>query len=677
MPDASRSRFLTKSRFKLGLECPTKLFYTGKRNYANSQNDDSFLQALAAGGYQVGELAKLYYPEGSDVTTLDSTTALEETGKLLQAQNATLFEAAISFEDLLVRVDILQKTGNHFNLIEVKAKSVNPNSPGLMKNNGNGPTSSWNPYLQDVSFQHHVLKNAFPECTINCYLMLVDKTAVASTDGLNTRFRIVRHQGTRQSIEVDTDLTSAELEPRLLSLINVDDAVSWIETHQRIDNRNFQDHIQHLSELYARDSREQGALGKHCLACEFKTSEQEIRSALASGYHECWRHELDWTDNDFQTPNVLNIWDLRKANQLMHDGKLSLDLLTQDDISLAEDDLPGLSRTQRQWMQIVKAREADTEPFIDREGLLAEINTWQYPLHLIDFETTAPALPFTRGMKPYETVAFQFSHHVLHEDGRVEHRGQFLQTSPGTFPNLEFVRELKRQLGADTGTVFRFHNHENSVLVGILRQLEGSELTDTTETAELCRFIRELTHSPANADLAWTGSRNMIDLHRLSLRYYYHPATGGSNSLKALLPALISSSGFLQEKYNTPVYGAVNGIPSLNFHDHRWIETEDGVMVDPYALLPPLTECLKDAVETPISHAERIADGGAAMTAYGSLQYLQMDDVERDALNKALLAYCELDTLAMVMVIEAWRDMLKLVSAKWRPGHYATLRDVV
>ena len=55
-------RYLTKSRFKLATECPTKLFYTGKKDiYPDTKLDDPFLQALADGGYQVGELVKCYY----------------------------------------------------------------------------------------------------------------------------------------------------------------------------------------------------------------------------------------------------------------------------------------------------------------------------------------------------------------------------------------------------------------------------------------------------------------------------------------------------------------------------------------------------------------------------------------------------------------------------------------
>ena len=478
-------------------------------------------------------------------------------------------------------------------------------------------------------------------------------------DGLHTSFRIVRDARNRQSILVNADFTATELEPPLLALINVDEAVQWIRNNQKFNDRSFQEHIKHLSHIYHKDVREQGVLGKHCLGCEFKESSQNPSSGSSSGYHECWRRELKWTDVDFQKSTVLNIWDLKSANKLMGNGKLHLDTLTTEDVKLEEDDRPGMSRSQRQWKQINKARDADTTPYIDRDGLAAEFDLWQYPLHFIDFETTSPALPFTKGMKPYETIAFQFSHHVMHQDGRVEHKGQFLETTPGTFPNLDFVRELKHQLSDDQGTVFRFHNHENTVLVSILEQLARRNMTSTEEATQLSEFIRELTHSSAKTSSPWLGTRNMVDLHQLNLRYYYHPSTRGNNSLKALLPALVSSSSYLQEKYGAPVYGASGGIPSLNFSNQQWITETDDVINDPYSLLSPLQDNPVKTNDTLISHADRIADGGAAMTAYGHLQYVEMGDAERQALNSALLKYCELDTLAMVMVVEGWRELLE------------------
>ena len=88
-------KYLTKSRFKLAAECPTKLFYTGKKIYANKSLDNPFLEALADGGFQVGELAKHYYPNGHNVISLDYDEALRQTSKFLEQNNATIFEAAI------------------------------------------------------------------------------------------------------------------------------------------------------------------------------------------------------------------------------------------------------------------------------------------------------------------------------------------------------------------------------------------------------------------------------------------------------------------------------------------------------------------------------------------------------------------------------------------------------
>ena len=92
----TKKRYLTKSRFKLATECPTKLFYTGKKEYANQKQDDSFLEALAEGGFQVGELAKCYFPGGHDITTLDYDNALAQTNKLLEKDNVIIYEAAIA-----------------------------------------------------------------------------------------------------------------------------------------------------------------------------------------------------------------------------------------------------------------------------------------------------------------------------------------------------------------------------------------------------------------------------------------------------------------------------------------------------------------------------------------------------------------------------------------------------
>ena len=67
---------------------------------------------------------------------------------------------------------------------------------------------------------------------------------------------------------------------------------------------------------------------------------------------------------------------------------------------------------------------------------------------------------------------------------------------------------------------------------------------------------------------------------------------------------------------------------------------------------------LSDEIEL-LFEDEYLKEGGAATIAYAKLQFTHMSDFEREELRKALLKYCELDTLAMVMIVEAWRDVVK------------------
>ena len=53
-----------------------------------------------------------------------------------------------------------------------------------------------------------------------------------------------------------------------------------------------------------------------------------------------------------------------------------------------------------------------------------------------------------------------------------------------------------------------------------------------------------------------------------------------------------------------------------------------------------------------------ISEGGAAATAYARLKFETLSPESRVKLERALLRYCELDTLAMVMVVQGWRKAL-------------------
>ena len=102
-------------------------------------------------------------------------------------------------------------------------------------------------------------------------------------------------------------------------------------------------------------------------------------------------------------------------------------------------------------------------------------------------------------------------------------------------------------------------------------------------------------------------------------------------------------------------------LSSKNFSERTWIEIDkQGQVQDPYKLLPPLFFENDDSKLETMCEDIGIANGGAALVAYAKMQGADISDAEKAALRKGLLRYCELDTLAMVMIFEGWREMASL-----------------
>ncbi len=658
----AKIRYLTKSRFKLALECPTKLFYTGKSDYANQNLEDSFLLALADGGYQVGELAKCYFPAGHDIKTLDYEKALSETNALLQLDAVTIYEAAIATDTFFIRADILVKEGNKLHLYEVKAKSFDSSIAHPFSNRNGTIKSAWSSYLYDVAFQKHVIQLAYPEYEVSAHLMLADKCALCPTDGLNQKFLLVKDDTGRKSVCISDSLTEEDLTPPILCTVNVDDEcqMTFDGTDGASDSPlSFSERAALFAAQYAADRKIASPISSKCAKCEFYATEHEEKSGLLSGKKECWKEQLGWDEEDFSDPTVLDVWAYRKKDSLIEVGVIKMADIAESSILPKSDNKPGLSASQRQWLQIEKVKKADTSSWVDTANLSREISSWIFPLHFIDFETTMTAIPFNAGRRPYEGVAFQFSHHLVHEDGTVEHAGQYLNTKRGVFPNYAFIRALKAQLEDDRGTIFRYAAHENTYLNIIYQQLQDDKRS-IPDKEVLCSFIKSITQSTRNASEQWVGERNMVDMCEIVKRYYYDPATNGSNSIKQVLPAILNCSNFLKEKYSQPIYGAQDGIKSHNFKNWQWVKIKDGTVMDPYKLLPKMFQDVSDKDMQILSSEDELREGGAALTAYARMQFEEMSDYERNEIQQALLKYCELDTLAMVMIYEGWKEKCQM-----------------
>jgi len=659
------AKYLTKSRFKLAIECPTKLFYTGKKEYANNSLDNPFLEALAEGGFQVGELAKYYYPGGHSIHTLDYQDALQQTNQLLEQDNVIIYEAAIKHNNLFIRVDILVKKGNSIKLIEVKSKSIKEHSSRQFfttkEGIDTGIYAEWKPYLYDVAFQRYVIRSALPNFEISCFLLLTDKTAKASADGINQKFQIVEDKNRRKGIKVSSSLNQKDLSVKLLHAILVDDACNLLIATEKqlfiLGQLGFVKFIDKCSENYKNDKKLKTQFKSKCKSCEFNTKTEDLDKGLLSGFIECGKENLGWSDQEANMDTVLDIWNHRSKDRLIDEGKIKFSDLCEEDIDPKKKN--GESRNKwgwRQWLQIEKSQNDDCSIFLNKTELRNMMSQWVFPLHFIDFETSKVAIPFNQGRNPYEGVAFQFSHHVINENGTIEHKGEYLNTEPGFFPNYEFLRQLRKELVQDEGTIFRYASHENTFLNEIYKQIKLDK-NPISDKDELCTFIELISHPTEKSPYQWTtGKRDMVDLLELVKQYYYNPQTNGSNSLKYVLPATINSSNYLKQKYSKPLYGSEE-MPSLNFKGHQWLDIKEGLASNPYE---NLSELFDGASTINIKESdESITDGGAAMTAYAKLQFEEISSDQRSKLQKNLLRYCELDTLAMVMIYEAWVNWLE------------------
>lgn len=673
----NKKRLFTKSRFKLALECPTKLFYAKNSNiYADQKKDDPFLLALAEGGYQVGELAKYLFsnnPITDDISieSLDYEVSLSETERKRQTKSSIVIaEAAFRYKDFFVRTDIFTEEGEFINIYEVKAKSWDETTAFIKtkETKKHGQVTSlvqeWSPYLYDIAFQKHVVSKANPGKKVRAHIILADKTSVATVDGLNQMFQIGKDENGRIKITVDPKTSAAALGNIPLKVINVDDVCEWIYNNPvKVDLEGkweFEPLIEYFAEEFENNKRIwSSCVGKKCKSCQFISNKGD--DGLKSGFHECWKESTNLSDQELTSPLILELWgggmgatsliDNAIAQQLYLIKNTDLTLFAKDSWTPPEGD--QLDATKRRIVQIDKTNLSDYSPYLDRDGLTELFSRLEPPYHFIDFETTMVALPFHKGLTPYEGIAFQYSYHMMDADGKIEHKSQFLSFEKGVFPNYNFVRALKNDLFNKSGTIFRYHHHENNFLNHIYIQLLQEKESDVPDKSELLLFIEQIAAPTKKISSQWQPVNEMQDLHAITIKHFYSLYAKGSNSIKDILPAIIKSSDYIQNKYSQPIYGT-ELFKSLNFKEpHTWIQADKNM--NPYKTLPPIfDEKAMEMFEIDCSDLKEVDNGGAAMTAYAYLQFSHLSEEQRILYRDALLRYCELDTFAMAMIWDYW-----------------------
>jgi hypothetical protein len=600
---------LSKSDFKVASDCITKLYYK-KTGYPSTNDENDYLQFLADGGHQVGKLATLQYPNGIDINTgNDHEEAVRQTEELLGMENVTLLEASIHINNKIIRIDILNKIGSHYELIEVKSKSFDSSIERKKQ------IKNVEKYIEDVAFQYYVLYEYLYEkgipFTITPYLCLPDKSKRCIMEGMNSCFRIseAEHSTSRfRAIDVKVDTTRLhEIEQEDL-LIQLDITGEVLNLQPEIDRRA----QEFLRTLHPSLNRDQNTLTKGCFKCEFNCT-NEVNTI--SGFDVCWQGSTIPEHHVKDLYYSGSLGNNKLVNQMIAENKLSM-------FDVPEEEIKG-KRGQRQKIQLDFTQ---TQQEWISSGMKDELLKWEYPLHFIDFETATAALPYHTGMRPYESVAFQWSCHTIKTPGAEPEHTEWINISP-QFPNFDFAKTLKAQIDGP-GTILMWSQHENTILKTIYDQIEVYDYDDQELKGWLLRVAKH----------GKDDESDLVDMNDFTVKHYFHPFMKGKTSIKNVLPAvLLENSSARVERW---LHNFKTGISLLNNENNR--------ITDPYKQLPILALFEK---------AEQLKDGGGAMSAYQDILFgaHKDDQTTIEVYKEGLLNYCKLDTLAMVIIWEHWQ----------------------
>lgn len=608
-----QEHYLTKSDFKVAQTCSTKLYYR-KMGYPTAGAGDEYLAMLADQGYLVEALARTFYPEGRWVGYREDVEAAAWDTMTALTDSCTLFEATFISRGKMARADILVRRGDVLELIEIKSRGFDRQrydelvaggkpTPFHVAQNPREIRREWRPYLEDAAFQVAILEEVFPDARIIPYLVMPDTSRPSHVDGLHHRFRLRNPANDLSPPSADFDGDAREIRRNpLLTRVDVRAEVEILlpEVRQRAAG--------YLDTLIPSLRRVTTLPSIACRSCEYRVSDGEFR-----GFHECWGRLAD------VQPHILDLYYVHEAggakqqlaDRLIGQGKASL--LDISERQLARQDGSLGERARRQRVQIACTR-SNREWISDELG--AALASLTYPLHFVDFETCAPAIPRYRGMRPFDLIAFQWSCQTVAGPDAKPEPSDWLQTTD-SYPNAAFAEALRRQIG-DGGSILVWATHESTVLRAVRRQLLERDDGDV----ELATWIADLL----------AGDR-LVDMHKMTLRHYFHPRMGGRTSLKIVVDAVWQAS------------------PTIRARRPEYIAEKADGLGGPYDALPRL-----EIGGRPVA----VTEGAGANVAY----YLMMErlaenaTLEADAWRRLLRQYCNLDTMSMVLIWWRWRELI-------------------
>ena len=203
---------------------------------------------------------------------------------------------------------------------------------------------------------------------------------------------------------------------------------------------------------------------------------------------------------DVPKPSIYSLPRLspKKRAALLADGILDL-LAIPDDYAL----------TPNQTGVVQSAKSG--APIANIEAIREFLAGLRFPLYFLDYETFASAVPLLDRARPHRQFPVQYSLHVLHEDGRLDHH-EFLERTARLPDRL--VAQLRTDIG-DEGSIVSWHAS-----------------MEKTQNKEMARLF------PDYAEFLNDLNERMADLERVFITDYVDARFDGSSSIKKVLPVI-------------------------------------------------------------------------------------------------------------------------------------------
>lgn len=352
---------------------------------------------------------------------------------------------------------------NKPNIITEASFSYNKNfcSVDILKNDEDGveiyevksSTKIKDIYLDDVAYQYFILSNL----------------------GLNVKKASIVYINNEY-------IRGKELE--ITELFNIEDVTDLVKEKQAEINDNIE-FINDFMNSHDENTEPDKLIGKHCFdpySCKY------------------W----DYCTRDLPKPNVFDVSGMFKSKKFekYYEGKISFEDLENEKLN-------------PKYLEQIDFELNNREPKINKDVINNVLDSLEYPLYFIDYETCQYAIPEYEGTKPYQQIPFQYSLHIVPEEGAPLEHKEYLADVDDENLIRTFAERMINDL-PENGSVIVYN--------------KGFEASRNKEMGEMFPDLKD--------EMERINS-NMVDLMLpFRNRDYYTKEMQGSYSIKYVLPAL-------------------------------------------------------------------------------------------------------------------------------------------